>query len=439
MTVFANTNIICGGMGLPAGGCMTDGLAAGVRMSDFSAASENGRMTDTQIDLTAAMTALDSPEYTVLPGFCDVHVHFREPGFSYKETIRTGTLAAARGGYTAVCPMPNLKPVPDSAEHMEEELELIRSQALIDVRPYASITVNEEGRELSEMEALAPLAVAFSDDGRGVQDEEMMRAAMIRAKSLGKMIVAHCEVNELLRGGYIHDGAYAAAHGHAGICSESEWREIERDVRLSEETGCAYHVCHISTKESVEIIRRAKARGADVSCETAPHYLVMDEGDLEEDGRFKMNPPLRSPEDRKALLEGLLDGTVDCIATDHAPHSEEEKSRGLKGSAMGIVGLETAFPVLYTKLVRPGVLSMERLLETLYFTPRRRFGIPAGSCDFGIWDLKDPYIIDPSRFLSKGHASPFAGWEVYGRCLLTVHNGRIVYLDTAWAAGKGLL
>ena len=449
MTRFENVTRICGGLGLPEGGCAVDGLAAGLFVSDFTASgavsspAANGSETAPAsagtlampLELNKALSALDSPEYTILPGFCDVHVHFREPGFSYKETIRSGSLAAARGGYTAVCPMPNLKPVPDSAEHMLKELELIRRQAVIDVLPYASITVNEEGAALSDMEALAKDAVAFSDDGHGVQDDEMMRAAMLRAKSLNKMIVAHCEINSLLHGGYIHDGAYAAAHGHAGISSESEWGQIARDVKLSEETGCAYHVCHISTKESVEIIREAKARGVNVTCETGPHYLVMDENDLQEDGRFKMNPPLRSSEDRKALLEGLLDGTIDCIATDHAPHSAEEKSRGLKGSAMGIVGLETAFPVLYTKLVRPGILSMERLLEALFTTPRKRFQIPAGSCDFSIWDLKHPYVIDPDEFLSKGHATPFAGWEVYGRCLLTVHNGKVVYLDPAVLRG----
>ena len=443
MTRFVNTQLICGGTGLPMGGCIADGLAAGIHMSDFTAAymadlSEQegsliGQMTPddlgSQSDLDTALKALDSNKFTILPGFCDVHVHFREPGFSYKETIRSGSLAAARGGYTAVCPMPNLKPVPDSLAHMQEELDLIRDGAVIDIRPYASITVNEEGRKLSDMEDLAAVAVAFSDDGKGVQDEGMMRAAMYKAKSLGKMIVAHCEVNELLKGGYIHDGSYAASHGHAGICSESEWRPIERDVRLSEETGCAYHVCHISTKESVQIIREAKANGVNVTCETGPHYLVLDERDLQEDGRFKMNPPLRSSEDREALLLGLIDGTIDCIATDHAPHSAEEKSRGLKGSAMGIVGLETAFPILYTGLVRTGILTMERLLEALYTTPRKRFGIPAGSCDFSIWDLERSYTIDPAEFLSKGHATPFEGREVFGRCLLTVHNGKVVYLD----------
>ncbi len=419
MMRFEKTTVIGSGTGLPAGGYVVRGFADGMTAASGSDLAS----------LEKALKALDSSEYTILPGFCDVHVHFREPGFSYKETIGTGSLSAARGGFTAVCPMPNLKPVPDSAEHMEEELELIRKEAVIDVLPYASITVNEDGHELSDMEALAPAAVAFSDDGRGVQDEEMMRAAMIRARSLGKMIVAHCEVNELLHGGYIHDGIYAAEHGHKGISSESEWKEIERDVRLAEETGCAYHVCHISTKEGVEIIRDAKRRGVDVSCETAPHFLLLDENDLQEDGRFKMNPPLRSREDREALIAGLIDKTIDCVATDHAPHSAEEKSRGLKGSAMGVVGLETAFPVLYTGLVKTGVLTMERLIEAMYTVPRQRFAIPEGSCDFAVWDLRHEYVIDPAEFLSKGRSTPFEGRKVFGRCLMTVHNGEVVYMD----------
>ena len=382
---------------------------------------------------------IDAPhaegDYVVFPGFCDVHVHLREPGFSYKETILTGSKAAAHGGYTTVCAMPNLKPVPDSLEHLNEELDIIKRDAVIDVLPYGAITIGELGKEHADLEGMAPYVCAFSDDGKGVQSDEMMKAAMYRAKALGRIIAAHCEDETLLHGGYIHEGIYAKEHGHIGISSASEWKQIERDLILAKETGCAYHVCHISTKESVELIRQAKRDGVNVSCETGPHYLVMDENDLQEDGRFKMNPPLRSSEDRKALLEGLLDGTIDCIATDHAPHSAEEKSRGLKGSAMGIVGLETAFPVLYTKLVRPGILSMERLLEALFTTPRKRFQIPAGSCDFSIWDLKHPYVIDPDEFLSKGHATPFAGWEVYGRCLLTVHNGKVVYLDPAVLRG----
>ena len=374
-------------------------------------------------------TALpDSSSYSIFPGFCDVHVHFRQPGFSYKETIKTGSLAAARGGYTAVCTMPNLDPVPDSAAHLKEQLDIIRQDAAISVLPYGAITVSEQGRELSAMEEMAPEVVAFSDDGKGVQSEEMMREAMLRAKALGKIIAAHCEVNDLLHGGYIHDGAYALAHGHKGICSESEWRQIERDVRLAKETGCAYHVCHISCKESVDIIRRAKAEGTDVTCETGPHYLILTDGDLKEDGRFKMNPPLRSKEDRDALIEGILDGTIDMIATDHAPHSKEEKAKGLAGSAFGIVGLETAFPLLYTHLVRKGLLSLDRLIELLSSAPRRRFGIPAGN-DFSVWNLDSVYAIDPADFLSMGKATPFEGTEVFGKCVMTVCNNTIVYQD----------
>ena len=373
----------------------------------------------------AAAAFSDDDKLTVFPGFCDVHVHFREPGFSYKETIRTGSMAAAAGGYTAVCPMPNLDPVPDSREHLDEELAIIRRDAVVGVYPYAAVTVGEKGEELAALEHLTD-AVAFSDDGHGVQSDEMMREAMRRAKALGKMIVAHCEVNELLRGGYIHDGQYARAHGHRGICSESEWRQVERDLNLAAETGCAYHVCHVSTKESVELVRQAKKSGVDATCETAPHYLLLDDGDLQEDGRFKMNPPLRSKSDREALLEGVLDGTVDCIATDHAPHSLEEKSRGLEKSAMGIVGLETAFPVLYTSLVLPGVLPMERLLRCLVTRPRERFRLPLG-CDFSVWDLNESYEIDPASFQSKGRATPFAGRTVWGRCLGTFYQGKQVY------------
>lgn len=379
-------------------------------------------------DLQSAEYNISNSEnkYLKLPGFCDVHVHFREPGFSYKETIKTGSMAAAHGGYTAVCAMPNLNPVPDSLEHLRLEEDIIKRDAVIGVYPYAAITVGEKGEELSDMEGLAGRTIAFSDDGRGVQSEAMMREAMLKAKALGRIIVAHCEVNELLKGGYIHDGQYARANGHKGICSESEWREIERDLRLAKETGCAYHVCHISCKESVELIRRAKADGVDVTCETAPHYLLMDESFLKEEGRFKMNPPLRAEDDRKALIEGIKDGTIDCIATDHAPHSEEEKSKGLAGSAMGIVGIETAFPLLYTKLVRSGEISLERLLELICFTPRKRFNIPLGD-DYTIWDIDDEYLIDSRDFLSKGRSTPFEGWRVYGRCMKTVHNGRTAY------------
>ncbi len=369
---------------------------------------------------------LPAGEYTVFPGFCDVHVHFREPGFSYKGTVRNGSRAAARGGYTAVCTMPNLSPVPDSVENMQRQLDIISRDAAIAVYPYAAITVGELGEQLSDMENLTAKCIAFSDDGRGVQEEEMMERAMRKAKSLGKMIVAHCEVNDLLHGGYIHDGAYARAHGHRGICSESEWRQVERDLRLAADTGCKYHVCHISTKESVALIRDAKRAGVDVTCETAPHYLTLDDGCLQEDGRFKMNPPLRSAADREALLEGVLDGTIDMIATDHAPHSVQEKAQGLEKSPFGIVGLETALPVLYTRLVKPGVLSMQRLLELLVYAPRRRFGIPEDR-SFSLWRLDEAFTVDPEAFLSLGRATPYAGERLLGVNYLTVLNGKAVY------------
>ena len=371
---------------------------------------------------------LNSSQYSVFSGFCDVHVHFREPGFSYKETIRSGCAAAARGGYTAVCTMPNLSPVPDSGENLKVQTDLIKRDAFIHVLPYGAITVGEKGEELSDLEAMAPDVVAFSDDGRGVQNDDMMRQAMLRTKALGKMIVAHCEVNSLLRGGYIHDGEYARAHGHRGICSESEYAQIERDLKLVRETGCAYHVCHISAKESVELIRRAKAEGLDVSCETAPHYLLLDDSMLQEEGRFKMNPPIRDKADREALIRGILDGTIDMIATDHAPHSAGEKSRGLEKSAFGIVGLETAFPLLYTGLVKTGIISLQKLVELLSIRPRQRFHIPLGN-DFCLWDLESSYIIDPERFASLGRATPFAGMSVQGRCVLTAYQGRAVYMD----------
>ncbi len=361
-----------------------------------------------------------------LPGFCDVHVHFREPGFAYKETIKTGCAAAAAGGYTAVCPMPNLKPVPDNVQHLEEELKIIGRDASIRVIPYGAVTMGEMGSEIADLEDMAGDVVAFSDDGRGIQSDEIMREAMLRAKGLGKIIAAHCEDNSLLNGGYIHDGEYAAAHGHRGICSESEWGPIARDLMLAKETGCAYHVCHVSTKESVELIRNAKAQGVDVTCETGPHYLVLDDSCLEEDGRFKMNPPLRSPDDREALIAGIKDGTIDMIATDHAPHSREEKSRGLEGSAFGIVGLETAFPLLYTKLVKPGIITLDKLLELMVTNPCRRFDIDLKD-DYSIWDLNREYTVDPEQFRSMGRATPFAGWKLYGVCMKTVCEGKVVF------------
>ena len=375
------------------------------------------------IDITGKLVTLS---------FADLHVHFREPGQSYKETIATGSQAAARGGYGVVCAMPNLDPVPDSPETLALEQELIDRDAIVDVLPYCSITKGRKGLETVDFHALKDRCVAFSDDGSGVQDDGMMRQAMEAAAREDVILAAHCEDNRLLHGGYIHDGRYAAAHGHKGICSESEWGQIARDLLLCEETGCRYHVCHISTRESVELIRAAKARGVRVTCETGPHYLTLCEDDLQEDGRFKMNPPLRSAEDREALIEGLADGTIDAIATDHAPHSAEEKSRGLAGSAMGIVGLETAFPVLYTKLVLTGRISLARLLEAMTTAPRRIFRIDGAletgaQADIAVIDTDKPFIIDPKDFASKGKATPFEGWEVRGWVVLNVKAGNIVY------------
>ena len=370
----------------------------------------------------------------IFPGFVDVHVHFREPGFSYKETIKSGSLAAAHGGYTSVCTMPNLKPTPDSAENLKQQLDIIDKDAVINVYPYGTITKGQMGEELSDMADMAENVIAFSDDGRGVQSDSLMLEAMQTAKSLNKMIVAHCEVNDLLRGGYIHDGEYAASHGHRGICSESEWGQIARDIELVKQTGVSYHVCHISAKESVDIIRKAKSEGVDITCETGPHYLVMNDMELQENGRFKMNPPIRSEEDRKALVAGILDGTIDMLATDHAPHSAEEKGKGLEKSLMGIVGLETAFPVMYTELVKNGIISLEKLVEIMSTAPAKRFGLKSGikegnSADFCIYDLNKEYKINPDEFLSMGRATPFAGKSVFGKCVATVCAGNIVYKD----------
>ena len=365
-------------------------------------------------------------EYGVFPGFCDVHVHLREPGFSYKETIKTGTMACARGGYTDVLSMPNLKPVPHDEENMKLQRSIIEKDAVIGVHPFAALTIDEKGEALSDMEALAPISIGYSDDGRGVQSESLMRSAMEKAKALNKIVSAHCEDNSLLEGGYIHKGEYALKNNHRGICSESEWGPIKRDLKLAKETGCKYHVCHISTKESVEIIRQAKKEGVDVTCETAPHYLVLNDMMLEEDGRFKMNPPIRSEEDRLALIEGVLDGTIDMLATDHAPHSAEEKSKGLKDSLMGITGIETAFPIVYTKLVKTGVLPLELVIKMLTDNPRNRFGIKDDG-SLTIWDLSNKYIIDSNEFLSMGKATPFQNESVFGKCLMTVYGGKIVW------------
>ena len=370
-------------------------------------------------------TVRKQADHVIFPGFCDVHVHLREPGFSYKETMIIGCRAAARGGYTVICAMPNLNPVPDTPEHLAVEEDLIgKAGGLCRIHPYGALTMGEKGKMPADLRNIAARVIAFSDDGKGIQSESMMRSLMETSKRLGRIIAAHCEDESLIRGGYIHDGAYAAAHGHPGICSESEWGPIARDVRLARETGCAYHVCHISCRESVEIIRKAKADGVDVTCETAPHYLLLNESNLQEHGRFRMNPPIRSRADQEALIEGLLDGTIDMIATDHAPHSPEEKNRGLAGSAFGIVGLETAFPVLYTGLVRKNILSLETLIDKMTRVPRSRFGIPQPENDNCEWDLETEYEIRPSEFLSLGKATPFEGWKVYGRCLRTVCNGK---------------
>ena len=378
------------------------------------------------------VVSFDFDNKYIFPGFTDVHVHLREPGFLRKETIETGSMAAAAGGYTSVCAMPNLDPVPDSAENIKKEEEIIEKTAVVHVYPYGAITVGEKGEKLADLEGMAPYAFAFSDDGHGVRNDDMMRKAMTEAKRLGKVIAAHCEVNELLNGGYIHDGKYAALHGHRGICSESEWKQIERDIELVKETGCAYHGCHIATKESGELIRQAKKDGVNISCETGPHYLVMNDMDLQEEGRFKMNPPIRDESDRQALIEGLKDGTIDVIATDHAPHTKEEKSKGLEKSLMGVVGLETAFPIVYTELVRKGVITLEKAVELLNVNAKKRFGIGASikegeKADLTVFDLDEEYTVDPEKFHTKGRSTPFEGWKVYGKCLMTMVDGRIVY------------
>lgn len=384
----------------------------------------------------ASETVFEFNNCAVFPGFIDVHVHLREPGFSYKETIKNGSLACAAGGYSTVCAMPNLNPVPDCKQNLDVQLNIIKKDSAINVLPYGSITKGQQGLEVSDMEAMAPFVCAFSDDGRGVQSEEIMKEAMKKAKQLNKLIVAHCEDNSLLNGGYIHLGKYAEKHGHRGICSESEWKPIERDLKLAAQTGCAYHVCHVSTKESVELIRKAKAAGINVTCETAPHYLLLSDKNIEENGRFKMNPPLRDESDRLALLEGICDGTIDMIATDHAPHSAEEKSRGLEKSAMGIVGIETAFPLLYTYLVKKKIITLEKLVELISYAPARRFGFESGIkngkyTDFTVFDLNALYVIDSDKFVSKAKATPFEGLEVNGECLMTVCNKKI-----AWRKGE---
>ncbi len=397
---------------------ISDGVIQAVGFSLFSSSAE----------------IIDCTGLTVFPGFVDVHVHLRQPGFFYKETIESGSKACARGGYTSVCSMPNLKPCPDSLENLKAQLDIIDKDAVINVYPFATITKGQAGEELSDMCGMSKFAVGFSDDGKGVQSEAMMLSAMTTAKKLDKIISAHCEDNSLLNGGYIHDGEYARINGHKGICSESEWGPIKRDIELVKKTGCKYHVCHISTKESVELIRQAKAQGVDITCETGPHYLTMNDMMLKDEGRFKMNPPIRSEEDRLALIEGIKDGTIDMIATDHAPHSQEEKSKGLKDSLMGVVGIETAFAVSYTKLVKTGIITLEKLIELLNTRARQRFGIgteikTGERADITVFDLNEKYRINPDEFLSKGKATPFLDEEVYGKCKLTFCGGKIAYKD----------
>ena len=387
-----------------------------------------------RISCPADAVSIDLHKAVLFPGFVDVHVHLREPGFSYKETIRTGTLAAAHGGFAHVAAMPNLDPVPDCAAALAVQRAIIEKDALVHVHPYGAVSVGEKGERLADLDGLAPGVIAFSDDGRGVQSESLMREAMMQCRRLGKILAAHCEDNSLLHGGYIHDGAYARAHGHRGICSESEWGPIARDLRLAEQTGCAYHVCHVSTKESVALIRAAKRRGVDVTCETAPHYLTFTDEDLQEDGRFKMNPPLRAREDRDALIEGLLDGTIDMLVTDHAPHSREEKARGLEKSAMGVVGLETSFAASYTALVQTGILPLEKLVDLMHGAPMRRFGcgteLAVGQpADLTAFDLTKTYTVDPETFLTMGRATPFAGRALTGVCKLTMIGGEPVWKE----------
>ena len=367
-------------------------------------------------------------------GLADVHVHLREPGYSAKETIATGTRAAAHGGVTTVCSMPNLNPAPDAPETIAVEQRMIDEQAVVEVLPFATISSKRAGRELADIEALRPLSVGYSDDGNGIQTEPLMRQAMQRIAAVDGIIAAHCEDDSLLHAGYIHDGEYARQHGHKGICSESEWGPIKRDVKLAEEEGCRYHICHISTKESVAIIREAKSKCAHISCETAPHYLILCDENLQEEGRFKMNPPLRAKEDRAALIEGIKDGTIEVIATDHAPHTAEEKSRGLKGSMMGIVGIETSFALCYTHLVRKGIITIEKLVELMSENPRRIFRLGGAMsvgerADIAVFDIDTPYTINPDNFLSMGKATPFAGEEVFGRCVLTIFAGKKVYQE----------
>ncbi len=392
----------------------------------------NGKVCFSTPKDSSSLKVVDCSNKFVFPDFVDVHVHLREPGFSYKETIRTGSEAGAKWGYSAIFAMPNLKPVPDTKENLKVQQDIIDKDAVISVYPYGSITKGQMGKEISELEEMAEQVIAFSDDGRGVQNDEIMLEAMKRAKALNKPIVAHCEVNELLKGGYIHDGEYARLHGHKGICSESEYSQIARDIELVKKTGVTYHVCHVSAKESVEIIRKAKFEGVNITAETAPHYLAFSDNDLKDTGAFKMNPPIRAEADRLELIRGIQDGTIDMIATDHAPHSAEEKSKGLQGSVNGIVGLETAFPILYTKLVKTGCISLEKLIELMSVNPTKRFNLDIEIADgkeanLCVYDLETEYKVDPKEFKSMGKCTPFEDEMVFGKCVLNFVKGKKVW------------
>lgn len=405
------------------------------KMQKVDVLIQNGVVCKIDRDIQAdGCPVIDSSKFNIIPGLADVHVHLREPGFSYKETILTGTKAAAKGGFTLVAAMPNLNPVPDSAKHLKIELDRIEKNRAIKVLPYGSITVGEKGKELRDMAGMAKDVIAFSDDGKGVQNSEMMEKAMTVAKELNKPIVAHCEVESLLNGGYIHDGEYAKLHGHKGISSASEYEEVIRDINLSEKTGCQFHACHVSTKESVDAIRQAKAKGLKVSGETGSHYLAFTDMDLQESGNWKMNPPIRSEEDRQALIKGVRDGTIECIITDHAPHSREEKSKGLAGSSMGVVGLETSFAAVNTYMVEKGYISFEKLVEVMSINPRKIFGLESGiqigkPADITIVDPKAKWVVNPEEFISMGKATPFAGKTLTGKVIATIYNGDFAYSE----------